>query len=213
MEAFYDILIYVNCLPILVGIIYWRFFKLPTKIYFVGNIFLQFFALTSVIFSYFHKNTHFLFYVNNIFTVLIFALFYQNILRFKNYFLLFIPTFILGFIFIDFYKNGITEYFVLPMLLIELSILPFAIILYRKNITDKTLKLLNLGTIIYTSIDIIINLMTLIFYHYFQGKAFDLIFLGISPLNGLCLSAFQSYAYFLASKQTQPSFDNNPNFS
>lgn len=191
---------------------YRRFFKLSTKIYFVGNSLLQCFALVSVILSNFHKNTHFLFYANNVFTVLVFALFYQNILRFKNYFLLFIPTFILGFIFIDFYKNGITEYFVLPMLLIELSILPFAIILYRKNITDKTLKLLNLGTIIYTSIDIIINLMTSIFYHYFQGKAFDIIFLGISPLNVLCLGAFQTYAYCLTSKQTQPNFDNNPNF-
>jgi hypothetical protein len=207
MEKFYDISVYLGCIPIFFGVYFWKYFNLPLKIYFIGNLLIQLLSVLSVILSNNHQNTHFLFYINVFLVVLVFTSFFKSALNLKNIVLLIIPIFILGLVIFDFLKNGIKEYYVLPMLLIDLFSLPFAINLYQQKDVSKSIKILEVGIIIYNSIEGIVLLLTNFFYHYFQGKVFDLIFLGVSPINSLFLSAIQAYAYYLASKQKIPKFD------
>jgi hypothetical protein len=209
----YDASTYLMLLPIGVGFYFWKKLTIPFKIYLIGLLIQIILTFSSKILNKYHLNTHFLYYIMCITLVFMYSFFYQKVLRFRHSILIFniIPIIFLIYLLIDYLENGIQLYFVMPFLFFDVIFLPCAIILHKNNFS-KSIQILNLGILIYFCYDIPTTIITNYSFDYFQGDVFKLIFFKLSPIFTIIFTIFQTYAYYLASKQTHPNFDNNPNF-
>ena len=210
----YDFSAYAEAIPIIVGGFFWKKLNIALKIYLIGLLIFFSISMVSQVLAGKHQNTHFLFYFLCIATVFVYALFYQKLIKFNHANLIFwlIPIGFLVYLSIDFLKNGVQLFFTMPFLVIDFLVLPCSIFLFQKSPNNQEILVLNLGILINTCFDIPFTICSNYLFRYFQGKVFQTIFFGISPLFNILFVAFQLYAFYLVGKQIAPNFDKTADF-
>jgi hypothetical protein len=213
LNILYDITTYAWMIPILLGIYTWRFLSCPLKVWLISMIINQIITVFASILSHQHRNTNILYYLLCLNLVFAYSFFFRYLTKFKYSKIIFlvIPLAYLLYFGIDFLINGIRDYFVILFLVIDILMLPFAINLFRKHPNSTPIRIINISFIINFIFDLAFSTITSNLFNYFDNKVFS-VFFSISPIFNLTIIALQTYAYYLTSKQTQPSFDNNPNF-
>jgi hypothetical protein len=213
LNILYDITTYAGIIPILLGVYAWRFLHFPLKIWLISMVIGQVITVIASILSHQHHNTNLLYYLLCLNLIFAYSFFFRYLMLFKYSKIIFlvIPFAYLLYFGIDFLINGIRDYFVILFLVIDILMLPFAINLFRNHPNNAPIRIINISFIINFIFDLAFSIITSKLFNYFDNKVFS-VFFSISPIFNLTIIALQTYAYYLASKQTQPSFDNNPNF-
>lgn len=211
LNIFYDVIIFLNLVPLLFGYYWWKFVPTPIRIILLGLTLSYIISILSQILTKNSINNHFLYYFMAGINFVMYALFYQKLSKYKL-FLTIITVVFLASMALSIYVEGLKRYFLMPFLIIDLVFLPFSIIIFRNNLSDKAIQVLNVGILLNLCFEIAFSVVTSNLFGYFNGQIFQIIFLGISPIFILIFMGFQIYAYYLSWKQIKPSFDNLSDF-
>ena len=209
IEWFYEISVYLNAIPIFVGVYFYRYLSKSQQSFLIFSGIAFVLSILSQVLAHFGSNTHWIYYIAFFVGFINYALFFSNTIPIKRLPKIFIGLLIFSLILIiyDLLQNGVRNYFVLPFLILDILLIPFAFVLFVKFAKNHSIKILSMGILIYLVFDLASTILTNYFYDYFQNKVFYTIFFGISPVFLLIFMFFQSYSYYLASKEVKPSFD------
>lgn len=210
LNFFYNVTLYVNGIPLLIGFYFWKRLNLPLKIFLIGGCLGFIISMVSLILSKFKINTHILFYLMCLLLVFTYSFFYKYLLSFKYSKLFFnsAPVLFTTYFLFDLWLKGIQQYFAFPFVVLDILIICCAIMYYRLPIQEKAISFLNVGILIYYSLDICMTLSSKFLFNYYQNKGFEIVFFGISSAMSLFFIFFEGRAFYLSKKHTIPSFND-----